>query len=52
VDIRITASGGIRDLNDIQNLKEMGLYGAIAGKSVYAGTLDLKEAVRLTKEAV
>ena len=50
VSLDLTASGGIRDLNDIRNLKELGVYGAIAGKSIYSGTLDLKEAVRLLKE--
>ncbi|MDP4152924.1 MAG: 1-(5-phosphoribosyl)-5-[(5-phosphoribosylamino)methylideneamino]imidazole-4-carboxamide isomerase [Bacillota bacterium] len=46
----ITASGGIKDINDISALKKLGLYGAICGKSIYSGTLDLKEAIRLSKE--
>lgn len=50
VSCRITASGGVKDIEDIRNLKEMGLYGAIAGKAIYSGTLDLKEAIGLTKE--
>lgn len=45
----ITASGGIKDIGDIATLKEMKLYGAIVGRSIYDGTLDLKEAVELTK---
>ena len=45
VDADITASGGIKDINDIRRLAEMKLYGAICGKSIYAGTLDLKEAI-------
>lgn len=45
----ITASGGVHNIEDIKNLKEMNLYGAIAGRSLYDGTLDLKEAVNLTK---
>lgn len=48
--IMITASGGVRDLEDIKNLKSLNLYGAICGKSVYAGTLDLKEAIEYTKK--
>lgn len=43
VAIKITASGGIRDVSHINKLKEMGLYGAICGKSLYAGTLKLSE---------
>lgn len=46
-DCQIIASGGIRDLSDIQNLKALGLYGAICGKSLYKGTLDLKEALQV-----
>jgi phosphoribosylformimino-5-aminoimidazole carboxamide ribotide isomerase len=46
----IVASGGIRDIEDIRRLKAMGLYGAICGKSIYAGTLDLRQAVELCRE--
>lgn len=46
----ITASGGVKDINDIARLKKMNIYGAIAGRSIYDGTLDLKEAVRLCRE--
>lgn len=49
VNMDITASGGVKDINDIRNLKEMNLYGAIAGRSLYDGTLDLRAAVELTK---
>lgn len=46
----IIASGGIHTLEDIKALKEMGLYGAICGKSIYKGTLSLQEAVDCCKE--
>ncbi len=49
VSADIVASGGVSDINDIKNLMELEIFGAICGKSVYAGTLDLAEAVRLTK---
>ena len=42
----ITASGGVHDMEDIRVCKKMGLYGAICGKSIYSGSLDLAEAVR------
>ncbi len=45
VSCSIIASGGIRDLGDIKRLTDMGLYGAICGKSVYEGTLDVAGAV-------
>jgi phosphoribosylformimino-5-aminoimidazole carboxamide ribotide isomerase len=50
VNVDITASGGVKDLDDIKALNQMDLYGAIAGRSIYDGTLDLKEAIKLTKE--
>ncbi len=48
----ITASGGIRDIDDIRRLTQTGIYGAICGKSLYAGTLDLEEAVMEGKKNV
>lgn len=46
VSCNITASGGLKDLDDVKRLRDMGLYGAIIGKAYYAGTIDLAEAVR------
>jgi len=45
VECDIIASGGIHTMKDIIALKEMGLYGAICGKSIYKGTLSLEEAI-------
>ncbi len=39
------ASGGVSGLEEIKTLREMGLYGAIVGKAIYTGALDLKEAI-------
>lgn len=50
-DVNIVASGGIRDIANIRDLKNAGLYGAICGKSLYEGTLSLEEALTLAKEA-
>ncbi len=44
--IDIIASGGVTTLNDIKKLKKMNLYGAIIGKSIYDGVIDLKEAIK------
>ncbi|WP_461207502.1 1-(5-phosphoribosyl)-5-[(5-phosphoribosylamino)methylideneamino]imidazole-4-carboxamide isomerase [Clostridium sp. DL1XJH146] len=46
----IIASGGVKDIEDIRKVKEMNLYGVIAGKSIYSKTLDLKEAIKLSRE--
>ena len=45
VNIDITASGGIRDINNIKELKKLNVYGAITGKAIYKNTLSLKEAI-------
>lgn len=49
VNCDIIASGGIHVMDDIIALKEMDLYGAICGKSIYKGTLSLKEAIETCK---
>ena len=49
VNIDITASGGVRDIEDIKRLRELDVYGVICGKAIYSGTLDLKEAVLISK---
>ena len=45
VSCDITASGGIKSIEDIVALRKMELYGAICGKSLYSGTLSLSEAL-------
>ena len=45
VDCNIIASGGVSSILDIVNIYDLGLYGAIAGKSLYNGALDLSAAV-------
>ena len=45
----IIASGGVHTINDILICKKMGLYGTICGKSIYTGSLDLKEAIEKAK---
>ena len=47
VACKITASGGVTNLDDIIALRDKGFYGAICGRSIYKGTLDLAEAVRV-----
>lgn len=46
----IIASGGVKSIDDIKNLKELNLYGAICGKSIYEGTLDLKTAIKFVND--
>ena len=46
VSTDITASGGIRNTEDIRKLRELDLYGAIIGKAIYTGDINLEEAIR------
>ena len=43
--INFIASGGVSSLEDVNALKDMGMYGAIIGKAYYTGAVDLKEAI-------
>lgn len=43
---KLIASGGITTLEDVRRLRDLGMNGAIIGKALYAGTIDLKEAIR------
>jgi len=45
--IDITASGGVSTLDDLRALKAMDIYGAILGKAMYNGAIDLKDALEL-----
>lgn len=43
----IIASGGVSCMEDLKNLHDAGIRGAIIGKALYENRVDLKEAVRL-----
>ena len=45
----ITASGGVSTLEDIRQLRQMDIYGAIIGKAYYTGAIDLREALEVAK---
>ncbi len=47
--INIVASGGVSTLEDIVKLRALGLYGAIIGKALYAGNMDLRKACEAAK---
>lgn len=49
-DMKFTASGGISDLETVKALKGMNMYGAILGKALYTGALDLETAVKEVAE--
>jgi phosphoribosylanthranilate isomerase len=43
----IVASGGVSDLSDLAQLRQMGIEGAIVGKALYEGRLDLLAALEI-----
>ena len=45
--IQIIASGGVSSMEDIRQLREMNLYGAIIGKAYYVGAINLREAIEV-----
>ncbi len=45
VKCNIIASGGVANLKDIINLSALGIYGAITGKAIYTGSLELSQAI-------
>ncbi len=52
ISIPVIASGGVSSIDDIKNLlplNAVGITGIIIGKALYSGSLDLKEAIALTK---
>lgn len=50
--IKVIASGGLSSLDEIRELKKHendGIAGVIAGKAIYTGALDLKEAIKIAE---
>ncbi len=48
-NLNIIASGGVSTLDDIKALSDMNLYGAILGKALYTGAIDLEDAIKTVK---
>lgn len=47
----VVASGGVSGMDDIRALLAVGgLFGVIVGKAIYEGRVDVREAVRLSRE--
>ena len=52
--INVVASGGVSNIEDIKALlpyADKGIEGVIVGKSIYTGSLDLQEAIRVARKA-
>lgn len=50
--LNVIASGGITYIDEIRQLARVGVYGAILGKALYAGLLNLADALRAAEERV
>jgi len=48
--IQILAAGGISSIEDLLELKQAGVDGAVLGKSIYERRIDLKEALEVTEK--
>ena len=44
--VAVIASGGVGNLEHIKKLKELPIWGVIVGRSLYEGTVDLREAIQ------
>ena len=42
-DCKLTASGGVKDINDIEALNDAGIDSVVFGRAIYEGTIDLKQ---------
>ena len=47
--VNIVASGGVTSLEEVRTLSGLGIYGAILGKALYTGNIDLKAALAAAK---
>ena len=45
--VPVIASGGVGNIEHVRELRSVPVWGAIIGRSLYEGTLDLREAVRV-----
>ncbi len=50
-DLKLLASGGVRGVDDIQRLNDMGIFAVIFGKAYYEGILKLKDIERFLVKA-
>lgn len=48
--LRVTASGGVSSLEELEELKRIGTHAAILGKALYTGRLDLKAVIQTVQD--
>ena len=48
-NIKLTASGGVSNIEDVEKLIKLSVRGIVIGKAIYENKIDLKELVKLVK---
>jgi phosphoribosylformimino-5-aminoimidazole carboxamide ribotide isomerase len=49
--VPVIASGGVGNISHVEQLRTISVWGAIIGRSLYEGTLDLRDAIRVASAA-
>lgn len=44
--LQLIASGGVTEIDEVEELREMGCFGAIIGKAIYEGKISLKDLMK------
>jgi phosphoribosylformimino-5-aminoimidazole carboxamide ribotide isomerase len=47
--IKLIASGGIKNLDDVKAVSKLNIYGVVIGKAIYENKIDLKELAKIGK---
>ncbi len=50
ISCNLIASGGVKNIEDIKNLKDIGMHGVIVGKAIYSGDILLKDAIDVGRD--
>jgi phosphoribosylformimino-5-aminoimidazole carboxamide ribotide isomerase len=48
-EVAVIASGGVGSLDHVRQLTELPIWGAIVGRSLYEGAVDLRQAIEIAK---
>ena len=46
-EVKLIASGGVSDINDVIDLSHTNIYGVVIGRAIYEGKIDLKELAKI-----
>jgi phosphoribosylformimino-5-aminoimidazole carboxamide ribotide isomerase len=50
VNVEVIASGGVSSIEDVKNLKDVGMHGVIIGKALYTCDVSLTEAIETARD--